>query len=88
MSAYVNDNNLYLNIHNNLFTMSIFELALQKKHNLYNSMAAGVAARIDMTFARRLFAKALQIFAMQNIGWSSSIPYTVLTLSTIQKQQT
>ncbi|HRU17377.1 MAG TPA: UDP-N-acetylmuramoyl-L-alanine--D-glutamate ligase [Bacteroidia bacterium] len=46
MSAYVNDNNLYLNIHNNLFTMSIFELALQGKHNLYNSMAAGVAARI------------------------------------------
>jgi UDP-N-acetylmuramoylalanine--D-glutamate ligase len=26
--------------------MSIFELALQGKHNLYNSMAAGVAARI------------------------------------------
>ena len=46
MSAFVNDNNLYLNIHNNLFTMSIFELALQGKHNLYNSMAAGVAARI------------------------------------------
>jgi UDP-N-acetylmuramoylalanine--D-glutamate ligase len=28
------------------FTMSIQELALQGKHNLYNSMAAGVAARI------------------------------------------
>ena len=26
--------------------MSIFELALQGKHNLYNSMAAGIAARI------------------------------------------
>ena len=26
--------------------MSIFELALQGKHNLYNSMAAGIAARV------------------------------------------
>ncbi|MBS1764135.1 MAG: UDP-N-acetylmuramoyl-L-alanine--D-glutamate ligase [Bacteroidetes bacterium] len=46
MSAYVKDNQIQLNIQNNLFTMSIFELALQGKHNLYNSMAAGVAARI------------------------------------------
>lgn len=29
------------------FTMSIHELALQGKHNLYNSMAAGVASRIE-----------------------------------------
>ena len=45
--AYVNANNeLTINITDKLFTMSIFELALQGKHNLYNSMAAGVAARI------------------------------------------
>jgi UDP-N-acetylmuramoylalanine--D-glutamate ligase len=28
------------------FSMSIYELALQGKHNLYNSMAAGIAGRI------------------------------------------
>lgn len=32
------------------FSMSIYELALQGKHNLYNSMAAGIAGRIlDIT---------------------------------------
>lgn len=46
MSAFLKDNQIQLNIQNKLFTMSIFELALQGKHNLYNSMAAGVAARI------------------------------------------
>ncbi len=46
MSAFIKDNQIQLNIQNKLFTMSIFELALQGKHNLYNSMAAGVAARI------------------------------------------
>jgi UDP-N-acetylmuramoylalanine--D-glutamate ligase len=45
--AFVNTNNeLTINITDKSFTMSIFELALQGKHNLYNSMAAGVAARI------------------------------------------
>jgi UDP-N-acetylmuramoylalanine--D-glutamate ligase len=45
--AFVNTNNeLTINITDKLFTMSIFDLALQGKHNLYNSMAAGVAARI------------------------------------------
>jgi len=46
MSAFLNDNHLNININNNPLTMSIFELALQGKHNLYNSMAAGIAARI------------------------------------------
>ena len=46
MSAFVKDNQLHIQINHNPFTMSIFELALQGKHNLYNSMAAGIAARI------------------------------------------
>ncbi len=46
MNAYIKDNQINLNINKNPFSMSIFELALQGKHNLYNSMAAGVAARI------------------------------------------
>jgi UDP-N-acetylmuramoylalanine--D-glutamate ligase len=46
VNAFVDNNKIQIDIHNNLFTMSIFELALQGKHNLYNSMAAGIAARI------------------------------------------
>ncbi|HEX5001135.1 MAG TPA: UDP-N-acetylmuramoyl-L-alanine--D-glutamate ligase [Bacteroidia bacterium] len=46
MSAYVENNNLHINIKNQDLHMSIFDLALQGKHNLYNSMAAGIAARI------------------------------------------
>ncbi len=46
MTAYISDEQLHINIKNQNFHMSIFELALQGKHNLYNSMAAGIAARI------------------------------------------
>jgi UDP-N-acetylmuramoylalanine--D-glutamate ligase len=38
-------NSLIIN-HNNLFKMNIDELALQGKHNIYNSLAAGISAKI------------------------------------------
>lgn len=44
--AWTKGNNLTININNEKLTMSIQELALQGKHNLFNSMAAGVAARV------------------------------------------
>ena len=44
--AWIEGNNIKLNINDNTFTMSIFELSLQGKHNIYNSMAAAVAAKI------------------------------------------
>lgn len=44
--AYLNNNELTINLIDKSFTMSIFELALQGKHNIYNSMAAGVPAKI------------------------------------------
>ncbi len=46
--AYLNENNqLTININNNNpLIMTIQELALQGKHNVYNSMAAGVTASI------------------------------------------
>lgn len=44
--AYLEEENLIVNINNNPFTMSIHELALQGKHNIYNSMAAGIAGRV------------------------------------------
>jgi UDP-N-acetylmuramoylalanine--D-glutamate ligase len=46
MSAYVKDNHLHINIKNQILDMSIFNLALQGKHNLYNTMAAGIASRL------------------------------------------
>jgi UDP-N-acetylmuramoylalanine--D-glutamate ligase len=44
--AYVHEPYFTINTYQNPFTMKITELALQGKHNLANSMAAGVAARI------------------------------------------
>ncbi|MEZ4799028.1 MAG: UDP-N-acetylmuramoyl-L-alanine--D-glutamate ligase [Flavobacteriales bacterium] len=44
--AFAHDDMLTILINNNPLTMKITELALQGKHNLSNSMAAGMAARI------------------------------------------
>lgn len=44
--AYADELNFIINIHNQSFTMTIQELALQGKHNLYNSMASGIVAKI------------------------------------------
>jgi len=46
ISAGLKDNQLIINLHKNQFSMSILELALQGKHNTYNSMAAGIASMI------------------------------------------
>lgn len=44
--GYVEENNLVINYNNNPINMSIQELALQGKHNQYNSLAAGIAAQV------------------------------------------
>ncbi|TNF29323.1 MAG: UDP-N-acetylmuramoyl-L-alanine--D-glutamate ligase [Bacteroidetes bacterium] len=44
--AYIENENLNINLNNSNFTMSIHELALQGKHNSYNSMAAGIVGRL------------------------------------------
>ncbi len=44
--AVVVDNNIAFNVNQNTLQMSILELALQGKHNTYNSMAAGIAAMV------------------------------------------
>lgn len=44
--AYIDNEQLKINLTNNHFNMSIHELALQGKHNLYNTMASGIAGRI------------------------------------------
>lgn len=44
--AYIEQNNINININNSNLTMSIHELALQGRHNSYNSMAAGIVGRL------------------------------------------
>lgn len=44
--AYLENETIYLTINNQTFTMSIHELALQGKHNIYNSMAASIVGRV------------------------------------------
>jgi UDP-N-acetylmuramoylalanine--D-glutamate ligase len=44
--AFVREKELIINIHQNPFTMTLEELALQGRHNLYNSMAAGISGRL------------------------------------------
>ncbi len=44
--AWLEDNQIHFLTNNKHLTMLIHELALQGKHNLYNSMAAGIAMRL------------------------------------------
>lgn len=47
--AFIQNNNITINLHQKNqepFIMSINELALQGKHNIYNSMASGIVARV------------------------------------------
>ncbi len=44
--SWLENEQLIIQILNQTLTMSIYDLALQGKHNIYNSMAAGIAARI------------------------------------------
>ncbi|MDD5506877.1 MAG: UDP-N-acetylmuramoyl-L-alanine--D-glutamate ligase [Bacteroidales bacterium] len=39
-------NAIVINVHNEPFTMTLESLALQGRHNIYNSLAAGIASRI------------------------------------------
>lgn len=44
--ACLKDDHIHITTNRTTFSMSITELALQGKHNVYNSMAAGIAARV------------------------------------------
>lgn len=62
--AYIKNQKLIININNNHFDMSIHDLALQGKHNLYNSMASGIASRI-LDLRKELIRESLTDF--QNV---------------------
>jgi UDP-N-acetylmuramoylalanine--D-glutamate ligase len=44
--GWIDNNIMKLNVNNNSYDMTIFDLSLQGKHNLYNSMAAGLSGSI------------------------------------------
>jgi len=44
--AYLENENIFINTHSQKLKMSITELALQGKHNVYNSMASGIVAKV------------------------------------------
>lgn len=44
--GWIDNDIMNLNVNNNHFAMTIFDLSLQGKHNLFNSMAAGISASI------------------------------------------
>ena len=62
--AWIENNELIIKINPKTFNMSIFELALQGKHNLYNSMASGIAGRI-LELRKEIVRESLSDF--QNI---------------------
>ncbi|MBN2746206.1 MAG: UDP-N-acetylmuramoyl-L-alanine--D-glutamate ligase, partial [Bacteroidales bacterium] len=45
--AWLQDNEIIINVHNTRILMTLEQLALQGKHNVYNTMAGGIAARLE-----------------------------------------
>lgn len=62
--AYIENDKLIINTNNKLFNMTIQELALQGKHNLYNSMAAGIAGKV-LELKKEIIRESLSDF--QNV---------------------
>jgi UDP-N-acetylmuramoylalanine--D-glutamate ligase len=62
LGAWIHNEQFTIQTNNNEgFTMSIHELALQGKHNLFNSMAAGIGARL-LDLRKEIVRESLQHF--------------------------
>lgn len=59
--AFVENDSLNINYLGSDFTMSLDELSLRGKHNIYNSMAAGIAGRI-LDIRKEIIRESLQDF--------------------------
>jgi UDP-N-acetylmuramoylalanine--D-glutamate ligase len=44
--AYLEDGTFHIDFRNDLFSMPVNDLSLKGRHNIYNSMAAGIAGRV------------------------------------------
>jgi UDP-N-acetylmuramoylalanine--D-glutamate ligase len=62
--AYLENETINININKQQLAMSIHDLALQGKHNAYNSMAAGIAAKV-LEIRKEIIRESLSDF--QNI---------------------
>ncbi|MBX2959648.1 MAG: UDP-N-acetylmuramoyl-L-alanine--D-glutamate ligase [Flavobacteriales bacterium] len=62
--AYIANDKLIINTTNKLFEMTLQSLALQGKHNLYNSMASGIAGRV-LELKKEIIRESLSDF--QNV---------------------
>lgn len=82
--AYLKDETINIHIKNQTLTMSIHELALQGKHNAYNSMAAGIAARL-LDIRKEVIRECLTDFQMWNTDWNLLQKSTVSNLLTTPK---
>ena len=60
-TAWREDNNLIINYKKNKITMSIMDLSLQGGHNVYNSMAAGIAGQV-LNIRKELIRESLSDF--------------------------
>ncbi len=60
-TAWREGNNLIINYKKNKITMSIMDLSLQGSHNVYNSMAAGIAGQV-LNIRKELIRKSLSDF--------------------------
>jgi UDP-N-acetylmuramoylalanine--D-glutamate ligase len=59
--AFIENEKLIINHNHNIFSMSIHDLALQGKHNQYNSMAAGLSARV-LEVRKEIIRESLEDF--------------------------
>jgi UDP-N-acetylmuramoylalanine--D-glutamate ligase len=59
--GYIENENLIINYNHNTFSMSIHDLALQGKHNQYNSMAASLSARV-LEVRKEIIRESLEDF--------------------------
>ncbi|MBA3648090.1 MAG: UDP-N-acetylmuramoyl-L-alanine--D-glutamate ligase [Chitinophagales bacterium] len=69
-----NDNNIIFTLKNKSFSMSLFHLGLHGKHNLYNSMAAGIAAQA-LDIRKEIIRESLSDFqALEHrLEWISDV---------------
>lgn len=77
--AYAENENLNINLNNTNLKMSIHELALQGRHNTYNSMAGGIVGRL-VELRKDLIRESLSDFSavehrLENLGTINGIDF-------------
>jgi len=60
-TAFLENNSIYVNYNNSDFNMSINDLTLKGRHNVYNSMAAGIAGHV-LSIRNEVIRESLSAF--------------------------